>query len=337
MVAVTGTNGKTSVASFTRQIWEALGEVAVNFGNGRASRGRCTAPLGHTTPEPITLHRAARRPRGQGRDARARWRRRPTASTSAGSTGCAWRRRPSPTSRRDHLDYHLDFEAYFAAKLGLFDAGAAARRDGGHQPRRSARPAGAPDRQGAGAAAAHRGPGRGLHLRVIGQRFDADRAGTALRLGRAEPQGAARPHRRLSGAQRPGGGRARHRLGQRGGGGARGAAAGCARCAGGWRRRRRAPTARRSSSTTPIRRTRWHGAQGAAAARDGAADRGLRRRRRPRPRQAADDGRGGGRGGGRGLSSPTTTRGPRTPRRSARRCRPARRRRPRSATGRRRS
>ena len=56
MVAVTGTNGKTSVASFTRQIWEALGETAVNFGTvgvegavsrrsptPRPSRSRCTA------------------------------------------------------------------------------------------------------------------------------------------------------------------------------------------------------------------------------------------------------------------------------------------------------
>ena len=29
MVAVTGTNGKTSVATFTRQIWAALGEAAL--------------------------------------------------------------------------------------------------------------------------------------------------------------------------------------------------------------------------------------------------------------------------------------------------------------------
>jgi UDP-N-acetylmuramoyl-L-alanyl-D-glutamate--2,6-diaminopimelate ligase len=56
MVAVTGTNGKTSVASFTRQIWEALGEAAVNFGTVGVE-GAVAGPLTHTTPEPITLHR----------------------------------------------------------------------------------------------------------------------------------------------------------------------------------------------------------------------------------------------------------------------------------------
>ena len=44
MVAVTGTNGKTSVASFTRQIWEALGETAVNFGTVGVE-GAVAAPL----------------------------------------------------------------------------------------------------------------------------------------------------------------------------------------------------------------------------------------------------------------------------------------------------
>jgi len=55
MVAVTGTNGKTSVASFTRQIWEAADLRAVNFGT-TGIEGAVSAPLGHTTPEPITLH-----------------------------------------------------------------------------------------------------------------------------------------------------------------------------------------------------------------------------------------------------------------------------------------
>ena len=39
MVAVTGTNGKTSVASFTRQIWEALGETRGQLRH-RRRRGR---------------------------------------------------------------------------------------------------------------------------------------------------------------------------------------------------------------------------------------------------------------------------------------------------------
>ena len=57
MVAVTGTNGKTSVATFVRQIWCALGHAAVNLGT-TGIEGAWSHPLAHTTPEPITLHRA---------------------------------------------------------------------------------------------------------------------------------------------------------------------------------------------------------------------------------------------------------------------------------------
>ena len=44
MVAVTGTNGKTSVASFTRQIWEAIGASAANLGT-TGVEGSFAAPL----------------------------------------------------------------------------------------------------------------------------------------------------------------------------------------------------------------------------------------------------------------------------------------------------
>ncbi|MGL4278803.1 MAG: Mur ligase family protein, partial [Albidovulum sp.] len=59
MVAVTGTSGKTSVATFTRQIWQALGIKSANLGT-MGVLGDFTAPLAHTTPEPITLHRLLR-------------------------------------------------------------------------------------------------------------------------------------------------------------------------------------------------------------------------------------------------------------------------------------
>ena len=55
MVAVTGTNGKTSVASFVRQIWTEMGHSAINLGTNGVL-GAWQAPLTHTTPEPITLH-----------------------------------------------------------------------------------------------------------------------------------------------------------------------------------------------------------------------------------------------------------------------------------------
>ena len=60
MVAVTGTNGKTSVATFCRQIWTHMGLQAVNLGT-TGVEGAWSAPLKHTTPEPITLHRTLAR------------------------------------------------------------------------------------------------------------------------------------------------------------------------------------------------------------------------------------------------------------------------------------
>ena len=55
MIAVTGTNGKTSVATFARQIWTALGHPAINIGT-TGIEGAWEAPSSHTTPDPITLH-----------------------------------------------------------------------------------------------------------------------------------------------------------------------------------------------------------------------------------------------------------------------------------------
>lgn len=55
VVAITGTNGKTSVASFLRQIYTALGRTAASFGTVGVE-GAVEKPLSHTTPEPITLH-----------------------------------------------------------------------------------------------------------------------------------------------------------------------------------------------------------------------------------------------------------------------------------------
>lgn len=117
-VAVTGTNGKTSVASFTRQIWERLGLDAVNLGT-TGVEGALTAPMSHTTPEPITLHRLLADCAEAGVT---------HAAMEASSHGLAQKRldgvRLSAAGftniTQDHLDYHADFEAYFDAKAGLF-------------------------------------------------------------------------------------------------------------------------------------------------------------------------------------------------------------------------
>ncbi|NBC96186.1 MAG: UDP-N-acetylmuramoyl-L-alanyl-D-glutamate--2,6-diaminopimelate ligase, partial [Deinococcus-Thermus bacterium] len=117
-VAVTGTNGKTSVASFTRQIWQALGEPAINLGT-TGVEGDWEAPLSHTTPEPITLHRTLAEAAAAGIT---------HAAMEASSHGLAQRRLDGvrlPAAgftniTRDHYDYHAGFDAYFAAKARLF-------------------------------------------------------------------------------------------------------------------------------------------------------------------------------------------------------------------------
>ena len=118
LVAITGTNGKTSVASFTRQIWEALGESAVNFGT-TGVEGCVSAPLSHTTPEPITLHRLLADLAAQAVS---------HAAMEASSHGLEQCRLDGvdlsaaafTNFTQDHLDYHESFAAYFAAKAGLF-------------------------------------------------------------------------------------------------------------------------------------------------------------------------------------------------------------------------
>ncbi|MEM6727569.1 MAG: Mur ligase family protein, partial [Pseudomonadota bacterium] len=118
MVAVTGTNGKTSVASFTRQLWQIMGKEAINLGT-TGVEGSYTAPLGHTTPDPITLHEALAEAAKAGIT---------HGAMEASSHGLDQRRLDGvyleaaafTNFSQDHLDYHGTFEAYFAAKARLF-------------------------------------------------------------------------------------------------------------------------------------------------------------------------------------------------------------------------
>ncbi|MEO1152808.1 MAG: UDP-N-acetylmuramoyl-L-alanyl-D-glutamate--2,6-diaminopimelate ligase [Pseudomonadota bacterium] len=119
VVAVTGTNGKTSVTTFTRQLWMAMGIEAVNVGT-TGVEGSYAAPLAHTTPDAITLHRMLAEVAEAGID---------HAAMEASSHGLDQRRLDGvrivaagfTNFSQDHLDYHGTLEAYFAAKAGLFD------------------------------------------------------------------------------------------------------------------------------------------------------------------------------------------------------------------------
>ncbi|TBX27632.1 UDP-N-acetylmuramoyl-L-alanyl-D-glutamate--2,6-diaminopimelate ligase [Nioella sediminis] len=118
MVAVTGTNGKTSVASFTRQIWAALGHDAANIGT-TGVEGAFSAPGIHTTPDPLTLHRLLADMAAAGIS---------HCSMEASSHGLDQRRMEAvhlaaaafTNFTQDHLDYHGTMEAYFDAKARLF-------------------------------------------------------------------------------------------------------------------------------------------------------------------------------------------------------------------------
>src|SRR3546814_14226166 len=57
VAVVTGTNGKTSVASFTRQLWQTLGHDSASLGTLGLQPPRPDAPASLTTPAPVEPHR----------------------------------------------------------------------------------------------------------------------------------------------------------------------------------------------------------------------------------------------------------------------------------------
>jgi UDP-N-acetylmuramoyl-L-alanyl-D-glutamate--2,6-diaminopimelate ligase len=119
VVAVTGTSGKTSVASFCQQIWAALGIKSASLGT-LGIRGAGVDRYGAlTTPDPVSLHADLARLAGAGVTHLAleasshgldQFRLDGIRFSAAGFTNLA----------RDHLDYHADLEAYRKAKWRLF-------------------------------------------------------------------------------------------------------------------------------------------------------------------------------------------------------------------------
>ncbi len=119
MVAVTGTSGKTSVAAFTRQIWEHAGFAAASIGTtGVVAPGR-NEYGSLTTPDPVALHKLLAELAGAGVT---------HASMEASSHGLDQHRLDGvrlaagafTNLGRDHMDYHPTVEEYHAAKMRLF-------------------------------------------------------------------------------------------------------------------------------------------------------------------------------------------------------------------------
>ncbi|NDW03208.1 UDP-N-acetylmuramoyl-L-alanyl-D-glutamate--2,6-diaminopimelate ligase [Jiella pacifica] len=121
LVAVTGTAGKTSIATFTRQIWEKAGYAAASIGTTGVVSPSRTIDGTLTTPDPIEL---AELLSGLAADGVTH------AAMEASSHGLDQRRldgvRLSAAAftnlGHDHLDYHPDAESYFQAKMRLFTA-----------------------------------------------------------------------------------------------------------------------------------------------------------------------------------------------------------------------
>lgn len=118
-VGVTGTSGKTSIALWTSQAFEALGHPTVMVGTLGIGFPADLIDSGMTTPDPITLHRRLR----EFVDAGAR-----AMVIEVSSIGIEEGRVDDlrfdvavfSNLTRDHLDYHLTMERYEASKARLF-------------------------------------------------------------------------------------------------------------------------------------------------------------------------------------------------------------------------
>jgi UDP-N-acetylmuramoyl-L-alanyl-D-glutamate--2,6-diaminopimelate ligase len=119
IAAVTGTSGKTSVAAFTRQIWERLGHASASIGTIGLVSPKRTVYGSLTTPDPIALHRQLDEIAREGVTHLAfeasshgldQYRLDGVRVAAGGFTNLS----------RDHMDYHPTVAHYLAAKLRLF-------------------------------------------------------------------------------------------------------------------------------------------------------------------------------------------------------------------------
>lgn len=119
VVAVTGTNGKSSTVDFARQIWSRAGYKAASMGTLGAIGPMGKIDVGHTTPDPVTIHETLDMLAGQGVT---------HCAMEASSHGLEQHRLDGVALSavgflnftQDHLDYHGTMEEYLASKLRLF-------------------------------------------------------------------------------------------------------------------------------------------------------------------------------------------------------------------------
>lgn len=121
IVAVTGTDGKTSTADFFRQLMHGLDKPSASIGTlgVLSGAGESLFPGSHTTPDPVALHKLLTDLAQRGTD---------YVCMEASSHGLHQHRMDGVTLQgaaftniaRDHLDYHKTDDNYFAAKARLF-------------------------------------------------------------------------------------------------------------------------------------------------------------------------------------------------------------------------
>ena len=119
IVAVTGTNGKTSCVEMTRQIWRMAGERAASIGTLGVTTPDGSVSTGLTTPDIVTF---LANMSGLAREGVTH------VAYEASSHGLSQYRNEGLTVAasaftnfsRDHLDYHGTMEEYFTAKMRLF-------------------------------------------------------------------------------------------------------------------------------------------------------------------------------------------------------------------------
>jgi len=120
IVAVTGTNGKTSTVEMTRQLWRMTGHSAASIGTLGVTTADESVSTGLTTPDIVTF---LSNMSGLAREGVTH------VAYEASSHGLSQFRNEGlrvdagafTNLSRDHLDYHATMEDYFAAKMRLFD------------------------------------------------------------------------------------------------------------------------------------------------------------------------------------------------------------------------